>query len=110
MVGFKANRIAHVSPKALPPLLRWLILTDNALTDLPAEIGQCTQMQKLALAGNQLKSLPPELANLQPLRTYSYFRESTDRISKLAAPYATPDLAGVRRQSVLRTLGIRCDG
>ena len=67
MVGFKANRIAHVSPKALPPLLRWLILTDNALTDLPAEIGQCTQMQKLALAGNQLKTLPPELANCSRL-------------------------------------------
>jgi hypothetical protein len=62
MVGFKANRIAHVSPKALPPLLRWLILTDNALTHLPAEIGQCTEMQKLMLAGNQLRSLPPELA------------------------------------------------
>ena len=62
MVGFKANRIAQVSPKALPPLLRWLILTDNALTSLPAEIGQCMQMQKLALAGNQLRCLPPELA------------------------------------------------
>ena len=63
MVGFKANRIAHVSPKALPPLLRWLILTDNALTELPAEIGQCTHMQKLMLAGNQLRSLPTELAH-----------------------------------------------
>jgi hypothetical protein len=63
MIGFKANRIAHVSPKALPPLLRWLILTDNALTSLPTAIGQCTHMQKLALAGNQLTSLPPELAN-----------------------------------------------
>ena len=62
MVGFKANRIQHVSPKALPPLLRWLILTDNALTELPAEIGQCTQMQKLMLAGNQLHRLPPELS------------------------------------------------
>ena len=67
MVGFKANRIAQVSPKALPPLLRWLILTDNALTTLPAEIGQCTQMQKLALAGNQLRCLPPELANCSRL-------------------------------------------
>ena len=67
MVGFKANRIAQVSPKALPPLLRWLILTDNALTALPAEIGQCTQMQKLALAGNQLRRLPPELANCSRL-------------------------------------------
>jgi hypothetical protein len=63
MVGFKANRIAHVSPKALPPLLRWLILTDNALTELPAEIGNCEHMQKLMLAGNQLQHLPPELAN-----------------------------------------------
>jgi tRNA A-37 threonylcarbamoyl transferase component Bud32 len=67
MVGFKANRIAHVSPKALPPLLRWLILTDNVLTTLPAEIGQCTHMQKLALAGNQLRSLPPELAKCHRL-------------------------------------------
>ncbi len=63
MVGFKANRIAQASPKALPPLLRWLILTDNALTALPAEIGQCAQLQKLMLAGNQLSALPPELAN-----------------------------------------------
>jgi hypothetical protein len=67
MVGFKANRIAQVSPKALPPLLRWLILTDNALTTLPAEIGQCTQMQKLALAGNQLHCLPPELSKCSRL-------------------------------------------
>lgn len=67
MVGFKANRIARVSPKALPPLLRWLILTDNALTSLPAEIGECTQMQKLALAGNQLRHLPPELAKCSRL-------------------------------------------
>jgi hypothetical protein len=63
MIGFKANRIAHASPKALPPLLRWLILTDNALTELPAEIGQCVHMQKLMLAGNLLRSLPSELAN-----------------------------------------------
>lgn len=63
MIGFKANRISHVSPKALPPLLRWLILTDNALTSLPSEIGQCTQMQKLMLAGNQLCDLPKELAH-----------------------------------------------
>jgi len=63
MVGFKANRITHISPKALSPLLRWLILTDNALTELPAEIGQCTHLQKLALAGNQLQTLPNELAH-----------------------------------------------
>jgi Protein tyrosine and serine/threonine kinase/Leucine rich repeat len=80
MVGFKANRIAHVSPKALPPLLRWLILTDNALTQLPAEIGQCTQMQKLMLAGNQLKALPPELANCTRLEL---LRISANQLTEL---------------------------
>ena len=39
MVGFKANRIARVPAVALPPKLRWLILTDNAIAELPPEIG-----------------------------------------------------------------------
>lgn len=80
MVGFKANRIAHVSPKALPPLLRWLILTDNALTALPAEIGQCTHMQKLMLAGNQLRNLPPELAHCKRLEL---LRISANQLTEL---------------------------
>ena len=80
MVGFKANRIAQVSPKALPPLLRWLILTDNALTSLPAEIGRCSQMQKLMLAGNQLKTLPPELANCTRLEL---LRISANQLTEL---------------------------
>jgi hypothetical protein len=62
MVGFKANRIRRVSGKALPPQLRWLILTDNAIEALPVEIGGCTQLQKLMLAGNRLRTLPEELA------------------------------------------------
>ncbi|MFM0300826.1 leucine-rich repeat-containing protein kinase family protein [Paraburkholderia sediminicola] len=62
MVGFKANRIRNVSGKSLPPLLRWLILTDNEIEALPPEIGACTQLQKLMLAGNQLRTLPEELA------------------------------------------------
>jgi hypothetical protein len=80
MVGFKANRITHVPPKALPPLLRWLILTDNALSSLPAEIGQCTQMQKLMLAGNQLRSLPPELAQCTRLEL---LRISANQLTEL---------------------------
>ena len=39
VVGFKACRLAHVSGAALPPSLRWLILTDNAITELPDEVG-----------------------------------------------------------------------
>jgi hypothetical protein len=62
MVGFKACRIREVSGNALAPNLRWLILTDNEIDALPAEIGHCTQLQKLMLAGNRLRALPEELA------------------------------------------------
>jgi hypothetical protein len=63
MVGFRANQIQLVPAAALPPALRWLVLTDNQITDLPPEIGRCTQLQKLMLAGNQLNALPPEMVN-----------------------------------------------
>lgn len=63
MVGFKANRIRTVSGVSLAPLLRWLILTDNAIEELPSEIGQLQYLQKLMLAGNQLKALPNEMIN-----------------------------------------------
>ncbi|OGX84039.1 leucine-rich repeat-containing protein kinase family protein [Hymenobacter glacialis] len=62
MVGFKANRIRTLPAAALPPALRWLILTDNQLQALPREIGACSELQKLMLAGNQLRELPDSLA------------------------------------------------
>ncbi|MEH8199230.1 leucine-rich repeat-containing protein kinase family protein [Aeromonas allosaccharophila] len=67
MVGFKANRIATVSARALPAGLRWLILTDNAVQQLPDELGQCDALQKLMLAGNRLRELPASLANCRRL-------------------------------------------
>ncbi|MBY0243152.1 MAG: leucine-rich repeat-containing serine/threonine-protein kinase [Burkholderiaceae bacterium] len=67
MIGFKANRIAQVPHDALPPKLRWLILTDNAIESLPPEIGQCGEMQKLMLAGNRLTTLPDTLARCHKL-------------------------------------------
>ena len=67
MVGFKANRIQSVPADALPPQLRWLILTDNQIETLPDSIGKCSRMQKLMLAGNRLKQLPDQLAQCQQL-------------------------------------------
>jgi hypothetical protein len=67
MVGFKANKIATLPAAALPPQLRWLILTDNELASLPPEIGRCPQLQKLMLAGNRLRHLPAELAQCTQL-------------------------------------------
>ncbi len=61
MVGFKANQINKVSALSLPKQMRWLILTDNKITELPSEIGACTRMQKLMLSGNQLQELPMQM-------------------------------------------------
>ena len=82
MVGFKANRISRVPAAALPPQLRWLILTDNCISALPPEIGSCTQLQKLMLAGNQLTHLPPELADCTQLEL---LRLSANRFAALPA-------------------------
>lgn len=74
MIGFKSNQISSVSAAALPPLLRWLILTDNQISQLPSELGERPLLQKLMLAGNQLAHLPESLAqckNLELIRIAS---------------------------------------
>ncbi len=67
MIAFKANRIERVAAASLPPRLRWLILTDNAIESLPAELGRRPRLQKLMLAGNRLRALPPEMAACRAL-------------------------------------------
>ncbi|HEY1123711.1 MAG TPA: protein kinase [Haloferula sp.] len=72
MIGFKSNRIERV--EALPPSMRWLILTDNRIDQLPASIGNCQPLQKLMLSGNRLENLPDEMAacvNLELVRLAS---------------------------------------
>ncbi len=67
MIGFKSNQISKVAGAALPPKLRWLILTDNRIQQLPDEIGRCVHLKKLMLAGNQLSGLPDTIADCQAL-------------------------------------------
>lgn len=67
MVGFKSNQIKQVAENALPPQLRWLILTDNKIETLPDSLGQRPRLQKLALAGNQLTQLPQTLSQAKNL-------------------------------------------
>lgn len=67
MVGFKSNQIETIPENAFPPLLQWLILTDNKIETLPKSIGQCIKLQKCGLAGNQIVELPIEMANCQHL-------------------------------------------
>ncbi|WP_293784473.1 leucine-rich repeat-containing protein kinase family protein [uncultured Pedobacter sp.] len=67
IVGFKSNQIISVPAKSLNPNLRWLILTNNNIAELPKEIGLCGRMQKLMLSGNRLSALPKELSNCRNL-------------------------------------------
>ena len=80
MVGFKANRISSISEKAMSSHLRWLILTNNCITQLPKSIGNCTRLQKFPLAGNQLTELPEEMANC---RNLELLRISANNIKEL---------------------------
>ncbi|MEM7772476.1 MAG: leucine-rich repeat-containing protein kinase family protein [Cyanobacteria bacterium P01_A01_bin.37] len=71
MISFKSNQLSKLSETALPLQTRWLILTNNQLTTLPASLGKLTKLQKLMLAGNSLQSLPIELSdclNLELIR------------------------------------------
>lgn len=79
MVGFKANQISTVPAASLPVGLRWLILTDNAIEQLPDELGQCAALQKLMLAGNRLRELPASLANC---RNLELLRIAANRIER----------------------------
>ena len=91
MVGFKANRIERVPAQALPPRLRWLILTDNAIEELPESIGDCSRLQKLMLAGNRLRALPDAIARCERLEL---LRISANRFERLPAALTTlPRLA-----------------
>jgi hypothetical protein len=67
MIGFKSNQIDVVEEKAFPPMLRWLILTDNKILSLPKSIGDCDRLQKCGLAGNLIQELPFEMSKCQNL-------------------------------------------
>eukprot|EP00977_Amphora_coffeiformis_P020990 scaffold8690_cov190-Amphora_coffeaeformis.AAC.17 len=61
MVAFKSNGMQRIHPEALQSQLRWLILTNNALTQLPDTMGRCVKLQKCMLSGNRLMALPDSM-------------------------------------------------
>ncbi|KAH8747354.1 hypothetical protein BGZ57DRAFT_823957 [Hyaloscypha finlandica] len=67
MIAFKSNAMTTIPEGSFPRKLRWLILTNNQISSLPASIGQCHRLQKCMLAGNRLTSLPSEMAHCRKL-------------------------------------------
>ena len=66
-LGLKANQITVVPAAALAPTLRWLILTDNQVAEMPDSLTDCAGLQKLMLAGNRLRRWPPNMGRLRRL-------------------------------------------
>ena len=67
MIGFKSNKIEQVPASSLPLKTRWLILTDNKISELPESLGQLVNLEKLMLAGNQLTKLPQSIHSCHKL-------------------------------------------
>ncbi|KAI9047788.1 hypothetical protein LZ554_008498 [Drepanopeziza brunnea f. sp. 'monogermtubi'] len=67
MIAFKGNHMTSIPEGAFPRKLRWLILTNNRISELPTSIGQCHRLQKCMLAGNQLTALPNEMSHCRKL-------------------------------------------
>ncbi len=66
-IGMRSCNISKFPEHSLPVSLRALILTDNRITQIPASIGECANLQKIMMAGNRLQALPQELLHCQNL-------------------------------------------
>lgn len=86
-IGFRATGLREIPDELLPPLLRWLTLTDNRIDRLPDALGERPHLQKLMLAGNRLQNLPARLANAELLEL---IRLSANRFEIL--PHWLPEL------------------
>ncbi len=70
MVAFRNNAMQSIPERSFFPgcPLRWLILPNNRLKQLPKSFGTClSSLQKCGLSGNLLESLPQDLSGLKSL-------------------------------------------
>lgn len=86
MIAFKSNGMTTIPEGALPPKLRWLILTHNNIDKLPDSIGSCTNLTKCMLAGNALTDLP---SSMKACRNLTLLRLARNNISTLPSWIST---------------------
>lgn len=124
MLALRANRLTGALPSGLlPAQLKWLILTDNRIGELPADLGapapsrdapaaRC-ELVKLMLANNALRSLPASLARCSQLELVRLANNQLDelppwlaRLPRLAwlALAANPAVSPARPRAGTRTL------
>jgi Leucine-rich repeat (LRR) protein len=72
--------------------LETLILADNGLWDLPAQIGRLRRLRMLDVGHNQLTAVPEELGDLEGLSDFLYLHDN--RLSEL--PFALGRLTKFR--------------
>jgi len=67
--------------------LKKLMIQNNQIKELPAEIGSLPNLEVLNLANNQLTSLPSEIKNLKKLKKLNIKGNniSPDQISEIQA-------------------------
>ncbi|KAH8251819.1 hypothetical protein KR038_008993 [Drosophila bunnanda] len=88
-LDLSSNTLTHISPKIanLQQSLTVLTLHDNALVELPPEIGKLEKLMRLNVSHNKLKQLPRETYSLPELRhlniSYNQFNELDPDISDL---------------------------
>ncbi len=63
------TEVVRIIKKAAEDGVETLNLSSMGLTELPAEIGQLTNLTELNLGSNSLKSLPPQIGQLTKLTT-----------------------------------------
>lgn len=70
------NRLSLTDLRGELPLLEELVLTSNAIQQIPANIGNLTGLKKLNLNSNTIEKIAPQIGKLQKLEQLSLYKNN----------------------------------
>jgi Leucine-rich repeat (LRR) protein len=80
-----------------------LDLSNNQITEIPAEISMMTSLNKLNMTNNQLKDVPVEMGQLKSLTEFDYAgNQFTLQTQKKIIKLLTPPTAKPKKSSVYK--------